>query len=138
MAMRVGVIAALVLGCSLAAAAGAQVPGGSSPTATRPPPVIAPAPAAPVQSRPQTAVPSTLSQRTTPPAARKAAAVPAPAAANPPAPASLQPPPYVRIYDRNGRLVPGAVQAGPGRVLDTRTGRYHDAAPGQDGLRIRP
>lgn len=42
----------------------------------------------------------------------------------------------VKLYDRSGRLIPGAVQVGPNRVLDTRSGRYHSTVPSGDGQRI--
>lgn len=41
-----------------------------------------------------------------------------------------------KIYDRDGRLLPGMRSAGPHRVLDTRTGRYYDSVPAGDGQRI--
>ncbi|WP_295927511.1 hypothetical protein [uncultured Xanthomonas sp.] len=43
----------------------------------------------------------------------------------------------VRLYDRRGQLVPGAMQVGPNRALDTRTGRYYDTVPSGDGVRIQ-
>jgi hypothetical protein len=49
-----------------------------------------------------------------------------------PLPANTQ----VKVYDRNGRLIPGMKAAGANRVLDTRTGRYHDTVPIGDGQRI--
>lgn len=47
-----------------------------------------------------------------------------------------QPRAPLRVYDRNGRPLQGMKPAGPGRVLDTRTGRYHDTVPSGDGQRI--
>lgn len=47
---------------------------------------------------------------------------------------TLQP----KVYDRHGRIIPGAKQVGPNRVLDTRTGKYYDALPSGDGQQIRP
>lgn len=47
---------------------------------------------------------------------------------------ALQP----KVYDRHGRIVPGAKQVGPNRVLDTRTGKYYDAVPSGDGQQIKP
>ncbi len=47
---------------------------------------------------------------------------------------TLQP----KVYDRHGRIIPGAKQVGPNRVLDTRTGKYYDAVPSADGQQIRP
>ncbi|MHC9017137.1 classical arabinogalactan protein 4, partial [Stenotrophomonas bentonitica] len=43
-----------------------------------------------------------------------------------------------KVYDRNGRIIPGVKQVGPNRVLDTRTGRYYDAVPSGDGQQIKP
>lgn len=40
------------------------------------------------------------------------------------------------VYDRNGRLLQGMQPAGPNRVLDTKTGRYYDAVPAGDGMRV--
>ena len=42
----------------------------------------------------------------------------------------------VKLYDRGGRIIPGAVQVGPNRVLDTRSGRYYSTVPSGDGQRI--
>ncbi|UKE69122.1 hypothetical protein K8O61_17015 [Xanthomonas cerealis pv. cerealis] len=42
----------------------------------------------------------------------------------------------VKLYDRGGRLIPGALQVGPNRVLDTRSGRYYSTVPSGDGQRI--
>ncbi|MCF7751218.1 hypothetical protein KQ945_10705 [Bacillus subtilis subsp. subtilis] len=47
---------------------------------------------------------------------------------------TLQP----KVYDRHGRIIPGAKQVGPNRVLDTRTGKYYDAVPSGDGQQIKP
>ncbi|MBB4132823.1 MULTISPECIES: hypothetical protein [unclassified Xanthomonas] len=40
------------------------------------------------------------------------------------------------VYDRNGRLLHGMQPAGANRVLDTKTGRYYDAVPAGDGMRV--
>ncbi|UNE62294.1 hypothetical protein [Xanthomonas oryzae] len=40
------------------------------------------------------------------------------------------------VYDRNGRLLQGMQPAGANRVLDTKTGRYDDAVPAGDGMRV--
>ncbi|MBB5941786.1 hypothetical protein [Xanthomonas sp. 3307] len=58
-------------------------------------------------------------------------AVPAAAVADP----SARRP--VRLYDRSGQVIPGAMQVGPNRALDTRTGRYYDTVPSGDGVRIQ-
>lgn len=47
---------------------------------------------------------------------------------------TLQP----KVYDRHGRIIPGAKQVGPNRVLDTRTGKYYDSLPSAGGQQIRP
>lgn len=47
---------------------------------------------------------------------------------------TLQP----KVYDRHGRIIPGARQVGPNRVLDTRTGKYYDAIPSGNGQQIKP
>lgn len=41
-----------------------------------------------------------------------------------------------KVYDRQGRHLSGYKQVGPNRVLDTRTGRYHDTAQMSDGQRL--
>lgn len=41
-----------------------------------------------------------------------------------------------KVYDRQGQLLRGYKQVGPNRVLDTRTGRYHDTAQMGDGQRL--
>ena len=51
-----------------------------------------------------------------------------------PAPA---PKPADKVYDRNGRIIPGVRPAGPNRVFDSRTGRYYDSVPQGDGQQIR-
>lgn len=42
----------------------------------------------------------------------------------------------VPVYDQQGRRLNGMRPAGPGRVMDTRTGRYHDTVPSGDGVRV--
>lgn len=119
----------------------------SPPTATRqsttldsaPPPKTAPMSSslddrpAPSSSAPQSKpVPSSLDDRpqsSTKPSKAKSTAAPASADAA----AQRRP---VKLYDRAGRLIPGAVQVGPNRVLDTRSGRYHSTVPSGDGQRI--
>ncbi|MCC4589757.1 hypothetical protein LL974_01270 [Xanthomonas campestris pv. cannae] len=81
-----------------------------------------------------TPVPSNLDDRPQGQAKRKRAAsqaVPAAAVADP----SARRP--VRLYDRRGQLIPGAMQVGPNRALDTRTGRYYTTVPSGDGVRIQ-
>ncbi|WP_407353852.1 hypothetical protein [Luteimonas sp. R10] len=43
-----------------------------------------------------------------------------------------------KVYDRTGRLIPGAVRVGPNRVYDPRSGRYRDAQPRGDDLQVVP
>lgn len=58
-------------------------------------------------------------------------------AQTPVAPAGSQVPASTpMVYDRNGRLLQGMQPAGPNRVLDTKTGRYYDAVPAGDGMRV--
>jgi len=52
-----------------------------------------------------------------------------------PAPRTTAP---ARVYDREGRIIPGVQQAGPNRVFDSRTGRYHDSVPQGADSRIDP
>ncbi|MEG0195566.1 MAG: classical arabinogalactan protein 4, partial [Stenotrophomonas sp.] len=42
-----------------------------------------------------------------------------------------------KVYDRNGRIVPGVKPVGPNRVFDSRTGRYYDSVPTGDGQQIK-
>lgn len=51
-------------------------------------------------------------------------------------PVIAQPAAPLRVYDSKGRLRNGMTPAGQNRVLDTRTGRYHDTVPSGDGQRI--
>ena len=122
----------------------AQMTAPSSPTATRggtslaaPPPPTPAQPVPPVQ--PTRPVPQTL------PAPRQ---TPRPAV-SPPAgpirstgPAQVMPAPRTtaptKVYDRDGRIIPGVQQAGPNRVFDSRTGRYHDSVPQGGDSRINP
>ena len=46
------------------------------------------------------------------------------------------PKPADKVYDRNGRIVPGSAR-GPNRVFDSRTGRYYDSVPAGDGQQIK-
>ncbi|OAX53989.1 hypothetical protein [Xanthomonas graminis] len=127
--MHPSLIRALAIALLLPALANAQsfTPAPSSPTASRQATTLQSAPAtrtAPVSSslddRPQS--PQS-------PAHKPAKAKPAPANAA----AGRRP---VRLYDRGGRVIPGALQVGPNRVLDTRSGRYYSTVPSGDGQRI--
>lgn len=121
-----GVVSLAVL---LPLVAVAQMAAPRKPTDTRPPTPVVPAQApspAPVNTPAQT----TQQLRTHPIQSQGPAQV-----VPPPPPATTAPP---KVYDRHGRIVPGMKQAGPNRVLDTRTGRYYDAVPTGDGQRIKP
>ncbi|WP_315387473.1 classical arabinogalactan protein 4 [uncultured Stenotrophomonas sp.] len=121
--------------------AAAQIAAPRKPTETRP--VTGPTPSQPASMRPAPA--ETLSARPQPVTA-PVQGVPqlpthpiqsqGPARVVPPAPPATTAPP--KVYDRHGRIVPGMQQAGPNRVLDTRTGRYYDSVPTGDGQRIKP
>lgn len=117
------------------AAQGIQ-PAPQSPTATRQAtslkPVPSPASAPPSSAAP---IPSGLGQRAQPaPIPQQGPSRPASLAPATTAPATTPTP--AKVYDRGGRLIPGAVQVGPNRVLDTRSGRYHSTVPSGDGQRI--
>ncbi|WP_115050678.1 hypothetical protein [Xanthomonas arboricola] len=129
--------------CGLLAAAGAAA--AQSATTTRASntlqPITPPAPARPALTAPRAMqpapaaapLPSQLGQR---PSART---IPTRGPAQTPvAPAGSQVPPASMplVYDRNGRLLQGMQPAGANRVLDTRTGRYYDAVPAGDGMRV--
>lgn len=114
----------------------AQVAAPASPTTTRgattvspPPPPVQPvrpaSPAVPTPMQGPRPVPS-------PPAGPIRSTGPAQAL---PAPRTTAP---ARVYDREGRIIPGVQQAGPNRVFDSRTGRYHDSVPQGADSRIDP
>ncbi|MBD7922442.1 hypothetical protein [Xanthomonas bonasiae] len=123
-------LAAIALLAPALATAQSLNPAPSSPTATRQSTALESAPvpkAAPVRSSLDDRPASSQS-----PAHKPAKAKPAPAnGAN--AAADRRP---VKLYDRGGRVIPGAVQVGPNRVLDTRSGRYYSTVPSGDGQRI--
>lgn len=117
----------LLLSALVPLLAQAQVPTGS-PTATRSSATVAPPPVAPPPqaSRPQPQVlPSPQ------PAQRIRSTGPAQVT---PTPAPALPD---KVYDRNGRIVPGVKPVGPNRVFDSRTGRYYDSVPTGDGQQIK-
>ncbi len=109
--------------------AAAQMPAPRKPTDTRPVTPVVPA-QAPLPAPVKTPAQTTQQLRTHPIQSQ------GPAQVVPPAPPATTAPP--KVYDRHGRIVPGMKQAGPNRVLDTRTGRYYDAVPTGDGQRIKP
>ncbi|MDH5824815.1 hypothetical protein QFW77_17740 [Luteimonas sp. RD2P54] len=47
-------------------------------------------------------------------------------------------PAAARVYDRGGRLIPGALQVGPNRVVDPRTGRHLEVRARGDDLQVVP
>ncbi|AVQ08364.1 TPA: hypothetical protein HH295_04300 [Xanthomonas vasicola pv. zeae] len=103
-------------------------------------PITTPTPVQPTVAPPRTLqpapsaapVPSQLGQRPVAPT------IPTRGPAQTPvAPAGSQvAPTKPMIYDRNGRLLQGMQPAGANRVLDTKTGRYYDAVPAGDGMRV--
>lgn len=123
--------------CLALGTAQAQIAAPPSPTATRPV-TLTPAPARPstaqpplTRSPPVAPVPDSLDDR---PQAPK---IPA---HGPSVPPKAPPPgPPLRVYGANGLPLNGLRQAGPNRVFDPRTGRYHDAVPiGGGQYRLRP
>ncbi|QJD68975.1 hypothetical protein HG421_15520 [Xanthomonas campestris pv. badrii] len=128
--------------CGLLGMAGAAL--AQSATSTRSSntlqPIATPAPAQPKVAPPRALqpsnalppVPSQLSQRPAAPSIPTRGP-----AATPVAPAGSEVPTATpMVYDRNGRLLQGMQPAGPNRVLDTKTGRYYDAVPAGDGMRV--
>lgn len=118
-------------------------PAPRSPTATRQATALKPPPAPATLPAPATSpIPSGAGQRAQPaPIPQQGPAQPSPSPLGNTAPSAAKPAqPAVRtpskVYDRSGRLVPGAVQVAPNRVLDTRTGRYYNTLPSGDGQRI--
>lgn len=90
------------------------------PRAMQPPPAAAP-------------VPSQLGQRPAAPTIPTHGPAQMPTA---PAGSQVAPAGAPMVYDRNGRLLQGMQPAGPNRVLDIKTGRYYDAVPAGDGMRV--
>ncbi|MDQ1094791.1 hypothetical protein QE400_004204 [Xanthomonas sacchari] len=81
-----------------------------------------------------TPVSSSLDERPQGKTRHRRAASPATQAAAVADPSGRRP---VRLYDRSGQVIPGAMQVGPNRALDTRTGRYYNTVPSGDGVRIQ-
>lgn len=123
-------------------AASAQIAPPPRPTATRP--VSAPQPAptplpttvqpAPAQSLSGQMAPVKSSSQTQQQLRSHPIQTQGPSRADPITGPALQ----SKVYDRHGRIIPGARQVGPNRVLDTRTGRYYDSLPSADGQQIKP
>ncbi|QNH22827.1 hypothetical protein HEP73_03775 [Xanthomonas sp. GW] len=123
-------MAAIALLAPALATAQSLNPAPSSPTATRQSTALESAPvpkAAPVRSSLDDRPESSQSSAHKPTKAKPASANGVNAATD------RQP---VKLYDRGGRVIPGAVQVGPNRVLDTRSGRYYSTVPSGDGQRI--
>jgi len=118
----------------------AQMPTGQPATVGRSattvaPPVTPPPPPRPIGPVPATP-PAPLSApppMTTP---RSSGPIPSAGPAKVPAPPASTAP--AKVYDRDGRIVPGMRPAGPNRVFDTRTGRYLDSVPAAGGQQVRP
>ncbi|CTP87506.1 putative secreted protein [Xanthomonas translucens pv. poae] len=130
--MHPSLIRALAIALLLSALANAQSfnPAPSSPTASRQATTLQSAPA--TRAAPVSSSLDDRPQSPPLPAHKSVKAKPAPAnGAN--AAADRRP---VKLYDRGGRVIPGALQVGPNRVLDTRSGRYYSTVPSGDGQRI--
>ena len=126
----------------LPAAAMAQIGPPPNPTATRPV-VVAPPTPAPLPSPVRPAPVDSLSGQLAPVKSnsqlqQQLQTHPIQARDNGPAQPIQGPTPQPKVYDRHGRIIPGARPAGPNRVLDTRTGKYYDAIPSGDGQQIKP
>lgn len=132
----------LLLLVLLAPAALAQMPTSTgSATATRSAtsvqtPTVAPPPVRPADPLPAPPRPAAL------PAPRPLSSPPSVGPIRSESPATLPATPAstapAKVYDREGRILPGVRPAGPNRVFDTRTGRYHDAVPNYGGQQVRP
>ncbi|MBD8697680.1 classical arabinogalactan protein 4 [Stenotrophomonas sp. CFBP 13718] len=119
----------------------AQIASPSSPTSTRGATTVTPPAAQPVPAQPPRPV------QPSPPSPVQA---PRPLMNPPPAagpirstgPAQIAPPPTstapAKVYDRDGRIIPGVRPAGQNRVFDSRTGRYHDSVPQGADSKIKP
>ena len=121
----------LLLAMLAAAPAMAQLKPAPPPTQTRP--VSLPPPSRPASDASgQAADNARLRERLERPAlGDRPAAKPTAKPAAKPSPTAAVP-----VYDHDGRRLNGMRPAGPGRVMDTRTGRYHDTVPSGDGVRI--
>ncbi|WP_066093409.1 hypothetical protein [Xanthomonas massiliensis] len=116
-------VLALLASCGIAAA---KSPAGQE---------LTPAPASPLQTRSTTTVTAPQTAPRQVPPARSP--VEDAGRGNDTGATGKATPPYVTVYDRQGRRLPAMRQAGAGRVQDTRTGRYYDTVPSGDGQRIQ-
>jgi len=96
-----------------------------APTETRPVTLPSPSRSTTTDGDDQAAANARLHERLQPSSPRAAASKPVAA-----------PKPAAPVYDHNGQRMNGMRQAGPNRVMDTRTGRYYDTEPSGDGQRI--
>lgn len=119
----------------------AQIASPSSPTSTRGATTVTPPATQPMPAQPPRPV------QPSPPypvQAPRTLADPAPASGpiRSTGPAQIAPPPTrtapAKVYDRDGRIIPGVRPAGQNRVFDSRTGRYHDSVPQGADTRIKP
>jgi len=119
----------------------AQLASPSSPTSTRGATTVAAPPAPQPPARPVQPAPV---QPPSPVQAPRPVPAPPPAAgpirstgpAQPAAPPRSTAP--AKVYDRDGRIIPGVKPAGQNRVFDSRTGRYYDSVPQGSDSRIKP
>lgn len=123
---------AVLLSALLPWVAQAQMPV-SSPTSTRSSTTVAPPPV-PAQPVP---APSNAPRPLPSPVQPVQPAQPIKATGPAPLQPTAAPKRADKVYDRNGRLLPGVRPAGPNRVFDSRTGRYYDSVPTVDGQQIR-
>lgn len=126
----------LLAGLLLPALASAQLVSPSSPTATRGATTLSTPPPQPARP-PQPVAPQPVQAPrliATPPPAAGPIRSTGPAQVVAP-PASTAP---AKVYDRNGRIIPGVKPAGPSRVFDSRTGRYYDSVPQGTDSKIKP
>ena len=129
----------MALAFLVSTAANAQIAAPRKPTDTRPvatrPPAPAPLPTpvrpAPMENQAGKMAPVTSDSQIRQQLGTQPIQSEGPATVTPPPPTTAPP----KVYDRNGRIIPGVKPAGPNRVFDSRTGRYHDVGPGGQ---IRP
>jgi hypothetical protein len=118
----------LLLTCCAPLWAQAQLKPAPAPTATRA--VSLPPPSKPqAEDKSQTAENTRLRERLQQPALPAKPATPV----KPATPALARP-----VYDRNGQLAPQMQQTSPGRVIDSRTGKYYDTVPSGVGQQVVP
>jgi len=124
---------------AFAQAVAAQVAAPTSPTATRSGSTLSPVPRTTPPTPPVTQpVPARPAQ----PVVRPTIRPPVDGPIRSDGPAQVVPAPRTtapaKVYDRDGRIIPGVRPAGQNRVFDSRTGRYHDSVPQGADSRIKP